>query len=451
MAEVSERELERFFAEVAPRLETAQTLDDELDRQLARRFNVFRYLRTDEMGFSKMIADLLDPAGDHGQGAAFLKLLTAKLDFAQDVNPSDLSNAKVQTERQIDGRRRVDIVVEIDSEHCLAIENKSNFAGDQERQVADDLDWLKREYRSSLLVYLSPTGDGPTEKSVARETIEELGKTTPRRFVIVPCDQDTTPSDEFDNLRCSFSLVDSLADCRRNCDVDRLRWYLREIETYCRQRYGGNTVTESKKSAVMEFVRGESKHVTTAMAVHGVWPEVVQKIKYDFLDLIWRGLKEARDERRELPEDMVGNWDYGKKRYQSYIFICRKSWRPFVVDGQEWLTMIYMQAEAKEGTNWDIGVWLPAVSRVSEEDQKRCQSLHEEIGELSKRLGKNQNSSWPWWEWVKEEYRYWDPLIPQLHEEVEAEGGEISDYFVRKFKEIDDETRDIIDRICGSG
>ena len=156
MAEVSERELERFFAEVAPRLETAQTLDDELDRQLARRFNVFRYLRTDEMGFSRMIADLLDPAGDHGQGAAFLKLLTEKLDFAWDVNPSDLGNAKVQTERQIAGRRRIDIVVEIDSEHCLAIENKSNFAGDQERQVADDLDWLKREYRSSLLVYLSP-------------------------------------------------------------------------------------------------------------------------------------------------------------------------------------------------------------------------------------------------------------------------------------------------------
>ena len=439
MAEVSERELERFFAEVAPRLETAQTLDDELDRQLARRFNVFRYLRTDEMGFSKMIADLLDPAGDHGQGAAFLKLLTAKLEFAQDVNPSDLGNARVQTERQIDGRRRIDIVVEIDSEHCLAIENKSNFASDQERQVADDLDWLEREYRSSLLVYLSPTGDGPSEESVARKTINELGK-TPRRFVIMPCDQDATSSDEFDNLRLQFSLVDWLADCRRNCDVDRLRWYLREIETYCRQRYGGNIVTDSKKGAVADFVRGNSKNVATAMAVHEVWAEVAQKIKYDFLDLIWR----------RLPEDVDGYWDYGKKRAESYMYIYRKSWRPFVVDGKERLTTIYMQAEAREGTNWDIGVFLPAVSRVSEEDRERCRSLHEEIGELSRKLGKKQNDFWPWWEWIDEEYRYWDSIIPQLHEEVEAEGGEITAYFVRKFKEIDDETRDIIDRICGS-
>ena len=458
MAEVSERELERFFAEVAPRLETAQTLDDELDRQLARRFNVFRYLRTDEMGFSRMIADLLDPAGDHGQGAAFLKLLTEKLDFAQDVNPSDLSNAKVQTERQIDvryrgaiaGRRRVDIVVEIDSEHCLAIENKSNFAGDQERQVADDLDWLKREYRSSLLVYLSPTGDGPKEKSVPRETIEELGKTTPKRLVIMPCNQGATSSGEFDNLRLQFSLADWLADCRRNCDIDRLRSYLRETETYCRQRYGGNIVTESKKSAVADFVYRDSRDVATAMAVHEMWPELAQKIKYDFLDLILRHLKEARDERR-LPEDMDGYRGYGKKRAESYIYIYRKSWRPFIVDGQEWVTTIYMRAEASEGTNWDIGVYLPAVSRVSEEDREKCQKLHEEIEERSKRLGKKQDSNWPWWEWVDEEYRHWNSLIPQLHEEVKAEGGEITTYFVRKFQEIDDKTRDIIDRICGSG
>ena len=450
MAEVSERELERFFAEVAPRLETAQTLDDELDRQLARRFNVFRYLRTDEMGFSRMIADLLDPAGDHGQGAAFLELLIEKLEFAQDVNPSDLSNAKVQTERQIDGRRRIDIVVEIDSKHCLAIENKSNFAGDQERQVADDLDWLKREYRSSLLVYLSPTGDGPSEESVANDTVKELGTKTPRPLVVMPCYSSETSNDEFDNLRLPFSLVDWLADCRRNCDVDRLRWYLREIETYCRQRYGGNIVTDSKKSAVADFVHGDSRNVAAAMAVYEVWPEVAQKIKYDFLDLILRHLKDARDERR-LPEDMDGYRGYGKKRAESYIYIYRKSWRPFVVDGRERLTTIYMQAEAREGTNWDIGVLLPAVSRVSEEDRERCRSLHEEIGELSKRLGKNQNDFWPWWEWVDEEYRNWNSLIPQLHEEVKAEGGEITAYFVRKFHEIDDKTRDIIDRICGSG
>ena len=95
MTKRKRRKLERFFAELGPRLDTARKLDDELDRQLARRFNVFRYLRTDENGLSRMIADLLDPAGDHGQGAVFLRLLTDRLGFAKGVS---LDGAEVRTE-----------------------------------------------------------------------------------------------------------------------------------------------------------------------------------------------------------------------------------------------------------------------------------------------------------------------------------------------------------------
>lgn len=40
---------ERFFAELAPRLDTARALETELDRHLARRFNVFDYAKTDEL------------------------------------------------------------------------------------------------------------------------------------------------------------------------------------------------------------------------------------------------------------------------------------------------------------------------------------------------------------------------------------------------------------------
>ena len=47
------RKYERFFYQLAPRLEVARNLDLELDRHLARRFNVFDYLRTDELGLSE--------------------------------------------------------------------------------------------------------------------------------------------------------------------------------------------------------------------------------------------------------------------------------------------------------------------------------------------------------------------------------------------------------------
>ena len=441
MAGESLEPLERFFAEVSPRLETAQTLDDELDRQLARRFNVFRYLRTDELGFSRMIADLLDPAGDHGQGATFLRLLTAKLGFAKDAN---LAGAQAQTERSIDvdGRRRLlDICVEIDSKHCVVIESKSNDAGDQEDQVEDYLTWLERNYQHTMLVYLSPTGDSPSELSVASETIKALEEETPKRFVIMPCSSSDVSDDS--KLRLPFSLVDWLADCRRNCDVDRLRWYLRETETYCRQRYGGNTVTDSKKSAVEKFVRGNKENVATALAVYETWPKVASDIKCEFLEMIF----DNRPDAMLRHDDWYWDWGYGQRRFESYIFARRKCWRPYLVDGQEKFTGLYLEASSKGSSGWYIGVWSPAASDVSEDGRKRRERLQEELGKLGK-LGKPEQC-WPYMEWVQQEYGNWNALSLELSEELrEGSGnGDICTFFINKFQEVARETTDIIDNV----
>lgn len=425
----SERELERFFAELSPRLETARSLD----RQLARQFSVFRYLRTDEMGLSRMIADLLDPNGDHGQGPAFLRCLTERLGFAKGVN---LAHAKVSTEHHIDGRR-LDIVVQVNGEHCLAIENKSNFAGDRDGQVEAYLKGLKRHFGEYILVYLSPTGLGPSEESVAPETVAELKATTPRRFVIMPCRASSeTPDDEFDDLRLPFSLVDWLADCRRECDVDRLRWYLREAETHCQQRYGGSTVT-TRDSAVADSVLKDKRNVATALDVHEAWPAVARKIKCQFMELIYNN----------LPSDMEGDWDYSEKRYKSYIYIYRQNWRPYVVDGEERRTVLCMEAQGPAGTNWAIGVSSPRVEHVLGHRERR-EKLDNELG----RLGKKRSRGWPCYEFVDDKYRNWDSLIPEMYEELQVDGGsggEITAYFVGKFEKIANETLPIIDRIEG--
>ena len=61
----------RLLQELTPHLHAARAVKRELDRHLARRFNVFRYLRADELGLSRIIGDLLDPTGEHGQGTTF--------------------------------------------------------------------------------------------------------------------------------------------------------------------------------------------------------------------------------------------------------------------------------------------------------------------------------------------------------------------------------------------
>ena len=444
--QAEQRALERFFVELGPRLETARTLERELDRQLARRFNVFDYLPTDELGLSRMIGDLLDPAGSHGQGAAFLQCLTDKLEFAEDCNLSR-SKVKVDVELTITNERgeerRIDIAVQIDDahgKHCLAIESKTNYAGDQPDQVKDYLWWLKKKYCEHLLVYLTPTGEGPSEYSVSRDTIEKLKSETPRRLVIMPCGPSGELDDTFNDLRLPFSLADWLADCRRGCDVDRLRWFLREAETFCQRRYGGTAVTTTESNTVKDFVLANPENMATALAVYQSWPAIAAPIKRDFLKLIHDKLKKGAG----LPEDTeVDPLRDGEKRRGSYIRIYRKSWLPYhYSNDQKERTTICVQAESRCHTDWVIGVSSVSTDDVDEKDKERRQRLQNAFAKHG-----GQSNTWPWWEWIEGEYCHWDALTPRLYQECQDGGGEIADYFVEKFKDVFDKAASIIDGI----
>ena len=433
------REIERFFVELNPRLETLRTLESELDRQLAPRFNVFDYLRTDELGLSQMIGDLLDPVGRHGQGAAFLQCLTERLGFARDCDPSD---SRVCCELTITGGRRIDIAVEIDGTHCLAIENKANDAGDQPGQMRDYLSWLEKNYREHLLVYLTPTGEGPSEDSVSGDTIETLGKETPRRLVIMPCGPGGELDDAFNDLRLSFSLADWLADCRRDCDGDRLRWFLREAETFCRRRYGGTIVPNAKSNVVKDFVLAHPENMETALAVYESWPAIEAQIKRNFLELLRELL------RKELPEDTVlcSNYGEGEEASGSYICIHRKNWRPYRGrNGKEVVTRIWMQARSKRGTACHAGVKSISIDDVCEEDEKRRQRLQAALAKCGK-----QSGSWPWLDWITDKYGDWNALLPRLHQENQKGGGEITDYFVGRLNTVFERAAPVIEDIDGS-
>ncbi len=156
----------RLLQELTPHLHTARAVDRELDRRLARRFNVFRYLRDDELGLSRIIADLLDPTGKHGQGATYLEVMLELLEAPPVA--LDSGRIRVVTERGFGGRF-IDITVDIPTDggtFCLAFENKP-YAGDQYRQCIDYLKSLKQEYGERfLLVYLPPRYRMPDESSL---------------------------------------------------------------------------------------------------------------------------------------------------------------------------------------------------------------------------------------------------------------------------------------------
>ena len=207
------------------------------------------------MGLSRIIADLLNPEARHGQGTLFLQTLLASLKSLKNIPDwPDLSDGsgisvvrerRLHFEREILSGRSIDISVEIvdaDERYCLAFENKP-YAGDQENQVEDYLEYLGKEYGERfLLIYSTPTGEGPSEWSIPRKELDKWAS----RFAILPYQRDhEAPADAFAAFRIPHSIADWLGECRKSCEVDRLRWFLHDAETFCRQRFGYQTMITS--------------------------------------------------------------------------------------------------------------------------------------------------------------------------------------------------------------
>ena len=446
-ADASAREgLERFFNELAPRLEAARSVERELDRQLARQFNAFDYLRPDEQGLSKMIRDLLDPGGPHGQGQVFLRLLLDKVGF--DYGGA-LRNSRVDVELTIEDQRRLDIAAHIGDGHCLAIENKP-FAGDQKDQVKDYLDWLQKHYGGRfLLIYLSPRGEAPSEHSVTLTDLQDDAGNATTTFRIMPYhrSEDGAGDDDFEPFRTGFGLADWLGECRKHCDVERLRWFLREAEAFCERRFGGSAMTTGEHGIIKDFVLADNRNLATACAIQRAWPEIDAAVRRPFLDTIVKRL---------VALGYHSGSNYSERPSRSWVQADRPQWRQYQdAPEREWSrTGLRLEALQAKANGWYIGISSPVPkSRMSTEDLERRKQIEERLSLIGESKGiRPDNEHWLWFDHfnVDEPYRNWDLLIPDLHRELQQNGGKITDYFVNKFVEIADFATPILDDIEGS-
>jgi hypothetical protein len=296
----------RLLQELTPHLHAAR----EQDRRLARHFNIFRYLRDDELGLSRIIADLLDPTGEHGQGATYLNAMLELLEL-QKVAPAepDSGRVRVVTERGTGGRF-IDITVDIPTNggtFCLAFENKP-YAGDQHRQCIDYLEFLRRQYGERfLLVYLPPRYRMPEESSLPLADYREHWTKHFRVLPYVADDARLGEDDHFDDdggasvradsgaddarteddalaednakdheataayddavVDDGASLADWFATCYKLSEAERLRWFLREARLYCREHFGDSTMTDTEARYVRKYLDENPRHLHAAFAV----------------------------------------------------------------------------------------------------------------------------------------------------------------------------------------
>lgn len=439
-------EHQRFFRELAPRLQSARELERELDIHLARRFNVFDYLPTDEMGLSQIIADLLDPKGKHGQGASFLKLLIDECGLEGLVWSSSamFADVEVDVEKTIEDDRRLDIYVRIGSS-CLAIENKP-YARDQPNQVRDYLDWLGAQgFKNHALIYLSPSGGPPSSESVESSDLERIDHFKIMAYHSAGSDE---WEDGFDDCRLKYTLGNWLSDCRKNCNVDRLCWFLREAETFCERKFGGHTVGSNELDAIRKFV-GTAENWDVGLAVHRALPDIVREVYCDFIQQI--GNTDPKKTKYDYPEDIAYWWNYHSPKTKSYLGMYRDIWKSN--DGStgyrnvERYTQIRLEAESEIG-GWFIGVR----SETPELINKNEQGFKELKAALTHALGEGESDrpNWVWWQRIDRKYSEWTSIIPALREDSENGEGEFLMYFVEKFASISKVAVPIIDRYEGT-
>ncbi|WP_083923497.1 PD-(D/E)XK nuclease family protein [Amorphus coralli] len=133
-------------------------------------FSVFSLFGDRETTLSRVLADLLDPNGSHGQGLVFVNALLEmlKLDRLSRLDRS----VDVRTEAPVpvkgrDTNRRIDILIET-SDRLIGIENKK-WTGQSENQLADYWAYLQGRAGSRLrpvLIYIS--NEDPGDRSIIK-------------------------------------------------------------------------------------------------------------------------------------------------------------------------------------------------------------------------------------------------------------------------------------------
>ena len=124
-------------------------------------YNIFSVLsiETKEVLICRVIGDLLNPRGAHGENSKFLSLFLKEIPELQYIAGKPLDQAIVTTEYVIDENRRIDIVIEIDG-HFVPVEVKI-FAGEQKAQCLDYYQFARQRDQTAKVVYLTRFGTMP--------------------------------------------------------------------------------------------------------------------------------------------------------------------------------------------------------------------------------------------------------------------------------------------------
>ncbi len=195
---------------------TTRNNRQRLDRFLSTDFNAVKVIRLNEKNLSAIIANLLDPAGSHGQHRIFLDAFLTRIRRYDLLTQEPRAvTCEVPTDCIENSNRRIDILVAFEN-FGLGIENKKTDDGDQPRQLAYYRDHLKKKYKDRFcLVYITPEGCDPSKISIEPRSKKNLKEK--RQLICVSYRHD---------------ILEWVRECCQLCESDKVRWFLRGFMDY---------------------------------------------------------------------------------------------------------------------------------------------------------------------------------------------------------------------------
>ncbi|EHO15855.1 hypothetical protein HMPREF9623_01766 [Stomatobaculum longum] len=165
--EAAERNAEKHINQLLKDVRRMIVYDRAERFRQGKEFNIFRVQRilNDEVKICRLIRELLDPKGSHGQGSVFLRLFLETLGWAKirQIAGEDYDKATVAGEVLIKNDRRIDLLIRI-GKYMLPIEAKV-YATDQEWQCSDYYNFAVSYDPDVVIYYLTPDGHEPSDSS----------------------------------------------------------------------------------------------------------------------------------------------------------------------------------------------------------------------------------------------------------------------------------------------
>jgi PD-(D/E)XK nuclease superfamily len=222
-------DLARVVDELATQIPTLDAQRAGAEMYGASQLSVFGLFSPNENTLNRILSDLFDPRGSHGQGPLFLNAFLEALGIPH-VGWRDHS-VQVKREFVTEAARRIDVVIEADT-FLVGIENKP-WSGQQPSQLGDYVRELKRRSngRPSQLVFLSDQEEKSAKGDVRRMPYKAIGG--------------------------SQSIYNVLSDTKESIKAPRCRVFIEDFLSYIDRQFGEGCMIEEADKVYVEAVEAE--------------------------------------------------------------------------------------------------------------------------------------------------------------------------------------------------